>query len=340
MKTTLLICVLLFGSCYSYPKSIPKPVVRELEMMFGEEFDINVVGRIKNPFFDAYKDVEFELYTQKNPEKHQRVIIDNFDSLKASNFNPQHPTRLIIHGAKTNGSSESIQYPKAGYMKKGEFNVFGVNWSKGAKKNMFLLYEFHMRAVGKIVGKFIEFLIHKGGASMDDMGVIGHSAGAITVSFVGKALNGTLPVLISLDPPKMFTYFLFKKHLPEKTDAKYVEVLHTSAGEGSPQDRNALGHADFYPNGGRFQPVCNTHESTEAQNHCNHMIAIDYFAESIHSLPGFWSKKCTNFENITKEGCIFEDGHKKMGGEPIDITEGIYFLTTNSEPPFAKGWIE
>uniref|UniRef100_A0A336MMA5 CSON003612 protein n=1 Tax=Culicoides sonorensis TaxID=179676 RepID=A0A336MMA5_CULSO len=223
--------------------------------MYGRKISIAELSTVENYKYEAYNDIEFELYTQKNPEVHQRVLIDDPSSLHNSNFNPLHPTRILIHGCCTNGSSESIQYPRAGYMKKGEFNVFGVNWSKGAEIfPNFLTYGRRMRSTGEVVAQFIDFLIRDGNASMQDMGVIGHSAGAIVVSFVGTATNSTLAVQIK----------------------------------------------------------------------------------------GFWAKRCKNFEGISNGKCDPEGSvtvYKKMGGEPVDTTEGMFYLKTADKYPFAQGWI-
>lgn len=321
--------------------TMPKEVLHELEMMYGGKFPSQALyaDGFLPPKFDAYRDVEFELYTQKNKEVHQRVLIDNQESLAASNFNPLHPTRLIIHGCCTNGTSESIQYPRAGYMNHGEFNVFGVNWAKGADFFPITGYEKRMKDVGRTVAKFIDFLIQEGGAKMKDMGVIGHSAGAVVVSFVGVATNGTLPVQISLDPPQSLSYYLYGTYFPNKTDAKYVEVMHTAATEENMFIHLPLGHADFYPNGGAFQPYCEDMEEGGEKDHCNHMVAIAYFAESVQTEKGFWSKRCGNFEGVQEGRCDSDGVYKRMGGEPIDTTEGVYFLKTEKDYPFAQGWV-
>lgn len=52
-----------------------------------------------------------------------------------------------------------------------------------------------------------------------------------------------------------FEYAKFQEKGLDKTDALFVDVIHTSGG--STGCFNALGHADFYPNGGSPpQPGC------------------------------------------------------------------------------------
>lgn len=45
----------------------------------------------------------------------------------------------------------------------------------------------------------------------------------------------------------------------DTTDADFVDVIHTNSGpftEGHLSMIEAVGHIDFYPNGGQFQPGC------------------------------------------------------------------------------------
>ena len=44
----------------------------------------------------------------------------------------------------------------------------------------------------------------------------------------------------------------------DKTDAKFVDITHTHAGQGLPSlgHANPIGDVDFYPNGGETQPGC------------------------------------------------------------------------------------
>lgn len=62
---------------------------------------------------------------------------------------------------------------------------------------------------------------------------------------------------IGLDPAGPgFEFAKLRKKGLKKTDAVFVDVIHTAAG--SAGCVNALGHADFYPNGGSSpQPGCN-----------------------------------------------------------------------------------
>lgn len=50
------------------------------------------------PFFDVAQDVRFELYTLKNPTVPQILTLNNYTTVKHSNFNWWHQTRILVHG--------------------------------------------------------------------------------------------------------------------------------------------------------------------------------------------------------------------------------------------------
>ncbi len=80
------------------------------------------------------------------------------------------------------------------------------------------------------------------------------SLGFVKFKCLSKAQN----VFQGLDP----AYPLFEEasadEILDKTDAKFVDIVHTNAGkleEGRKGFPFSLGHADFWPNGGSIQPV-------------------------------------------------------------------------------------
>ena len=57
-----------------------------------------------------------------------------------------------------------------------------------------------------------------------------------------------------LDPAGPYFTTTDKEVHLDKTDAKYVDIVHTNTGYiGTP---GVVGHTDFFPNGGSIQPGC------------------------------------------------------------------------------------
>lgn len=98
----------------------------------------------------------------------------------------------------------------------------------------------------------------------------------------------------------------------------------------------AIGHSDFYPNGGSIQSGC----LSDLTGSCSHSRSWQFFAESINSNVGFYGKPCTSFLSYVFGRCENKP-ILKMGGSKIDQAgAGDYYLSTSAVAPFAKGrWI-
>lgn len=91
-----------------------------------------------------------------------------------------------------------------------------------------------------------------------------------------------------------------------------------------------IGQADFYPNFGRYQPGCLVDVLF-----CPHLRVIYNFAESLNN-NRYSARKCFNFDGIIIGICLSVGSGYKMGGEPSNSNlKGIFYLPTNSVPPFA-----
>lgn len=116
------------------------------------------------------------------------------------------------------------------------------------------------------------------------------------------------------------------------TDAAFVEVIHTNAGELGYNGN--LGVADFWPNGGTKQPGC----GIDIFGSCSHGRSYVYFAESIASnSTKFVSQSCVNYISYLFGLCSFNKS-SYMDGSTLDTTaHGDYYLRTNAEYPYAQG---
>lgn len=67
------------------------------------EMDIESEKEETEPYFDVKTDVFFELYTRSNPVEPYLLNIFDVDSLIDSPFNSSHPTRINVHGWRSDG---------------------------------------------------------------------------------------------------------------------------------------------------------------------------------------------------------------------------------------------
>lgn len=117
----------------------------------------------------------------------------------------------------------------------------------------------------------------------------------------------------------------------DPSDAEFVDVIHTCSGLlGHNQN---LGHADFYPNGGKAaQPGCDF--TSDFVGGCSHGRSYRYFAESIQTKNGFLSFECDSWEDYEAKRC--EGDPVPMGESTPDEARGTYFLETSAGPRFAR----
>lgn len=175
----------------------------------------------------------------------QPIKLNNASTLK--NFDVQLNTKLIIHGWNAFRNDAAIVYPVKAFLQHDQdYNLITVDWRRGAIDINYFAAKDRVESTGKTVAKFINFLAADGGADFNNIHIVGFSLGAHVAGFCGKTLNGSLGAIYGLEPAQ--PGFSFKDDVKRLafTDAKYVEVVHTS----KLSFRNPLGHVDFYANGG------------------------------------------------------------------------------------------
>lgn len=79
--------------------------------------------------FDANEDIYFELYTYENPDNYQ--VIRNTLNVRSTTFNSLRPTRIFVHGFRSDRSVIK-QYAKA-FLKAEDVNFIAMNWIDGAE---------------------------------------------------------------------------------------------------------------------------------------------------------------------------------------------------------------
>jgi len=282
------------------------------------------------PMFDAFRDTRFLVFTRFNPTIGQEVRLGDLNTIRNSNFSPERPTRILIHGWQSNINDDVNILPTAAYLRNYDVNVIVIDWSIGANTINYLASRNQVNNVGGVLAEFLDTLIIN--SLLPDysrVSCIGHHMGAHVCGAAGKRVQrGRINTIFGLDPAGR----LFDADVPTNRlavgDAAYVEIIHTDTeqfGIGYP-----LGDSDFYPNGGTNMPGCLTAI-------CDHGQGVHYFVESLNS-ERLWGRRCTDFAQMRDDQCL-EPGHY-MGGEPSNFRfnlSGIFRMPTNSASPFGIG---
>ncbi|KPI98345.1 Pancreatic lipase-related protein 2 [Papilio xuthus] len=260
------------------------------------------------------------LYTRSNPSSAQLLQINNIDSILSSNFNPNAPTVVVAHGWFSNQNTNLNPVIRDAYLESSEVNVIILDWSRIAMGS-YLNAIANIPNVGKALGQFLKFLSETTGASLESMHLVGFSLGSHVVGNAGRELEGKVGRVTGLDPVSPIWHN--NRNRLDKSDGIYVEIIHTN-GRGSGTNL-ALGHADFYPNGGNSQPGCFT-------SICNHNRSWELFAATVkyNHLVG---KECSSEDEVVSNKCGGKS-YNMGNGDVSKSGSGLYRLSTTGSYPY------
>ncbi|XP_055386257.1 phospholipase A1-like [Condylostylus longicornis] len=276
--------------------------------------------------------VVFFLFTSKNQEIGEIIQINNTYNLKVSNFNPNYPTRIIIHGWRNRHNSAVNRFIREAYLKVGKYNIIVVDWSSAADTYNYISARYSVEYVGNYVAEFIDFLQRENHLFLYTLIVIGHSLGAHVAGYAGQTIKtGKIPIIYGLDPAyPLFSLDNIDERLSDD-DAEYVETIQTNAGILG--FKIPIGITTFYPNWGLYQDGC----GYDWNGQCSHQRAYKYFAESILK-NNFIAIGCETYDEFLKKNCSKPTKLTKMASlENYSKTKGIFYLGTNEHFPYGRG---
>lgn len=110
-----------------------------------------------------------------------------------------------------------------------------------------------------------------------------------------------------------------------------VEVVHTTAHVGMTE---AVGHIDFFVNGGDYQPGCKSSNLT-----CSHLRGFKYWIEALNNQKSFVGLRCSNYKEFLHYKCNRSlKAYVADDYESIDqVNQGKYYLRTRDHLPYGLG---
>lgn len=213
------------------------------------------------------------MHTHRSTPSFVRVYIG--DRRIRHKLNLDEPIVVIIHGwfdsydrTWINGTTRMMQ-------KVMKVNVCTLDWERLSSVEYSVAAN-NTRIVAKELTQFLQFLHVNGNVHFDNVTLVGHSFGGQIAGYAGASLGGRIGRIFGLDPAGWsFTKpsIVEPLHRLDKTDAKYVQCIHTNGnliGLGSHFD---CGHQDFYPNNGVApQPGCVNPREEGGPTLCKHMF--------------------------------------------------------------------
>lgn len=163
---------------------------------------------------------------------------------------------MLIHGwmaAEGIGGIRAIR--EAYFQERRNINLITVDWEDMAGNYYYFESARRTMDVGKSVAELLDFMHSNMSLSLDRVHLVGHSLGAHTAGYAGANVkSGRIRRITGLDPAGPSFYLKGPENRLDPTDAEFVDVIHTAVG--SAGHYKNLGHIDFYPNGGIYQPGC------------------------------------------------------------------------------------
>ncbi|XP_047103185.1 pancreatic lipase-related protein 2-like isoform X1 [Schistocerca piceifrons] len=304
-------------------------------------------------------DTKFWLFTRANTTA-QEVIDYGNGSLQSTNFNHSKPLKVLIHGYKGSGRDKGALTGVAALIKKVDANILVVDWQRGAAGPSYATAVANTELVGRQLALLLLHMIQSG-IQPSQIHVIGFSLGAHVAACASNILrshNILLGRITGLDPasPIYKSSLLLQSYRKLDTnDAAYVDIIHTDGSrtwaEGFGLLR-PLGHADFYPNGGRTQPGCTEGYAAVVVSHlegtvnsstvCSHVRAWSLFLETLNepnSECQFIAYPCSEGEGLPcfppKEACKDPSSCAIMGWRAQESqARGALYLVTRDRHPF------
>ncbi|XP_058120411.1 phospholipase A1-like [Anopheles ziemanni] len=322
------------------------------------------------------KTIAFYIFSSEHP-KDGPILLDPIDPHVPAHISLNRTNKLIVHGYGGSIDFNATKMIRKAYLRKPETNVFIVDWGKLARLPCYPTAAFNTKQAGECTATFLIGLqANHPEFSTRDLHAIGFSLGAHVLSFTSNALEKSIGFkfrrITGLDPALPFFATARAHWKLDQGDADFVDVIHTNAGVYGKIE--TCGHVDFYMNGGQNQPGCENHPN---QPLCSHKMSAAFFAESINSKQGFWATRCSSYfsyffgfckyrveqQQQSQQSLLAEESGSRQEEEPSNAVafgenlnnehdsnrilmgeycsntvEGVYFVQTNREPPFAMGF--
>ncbi|XP_063851633.1 pancreatic triacylglycerol lipase-like isoform X1 [Scylla paramamosain] len=312
------------------------------------------------------------LHTPARPHCHV-LDAENSSTFTSSSFHQSSSSLILLtHGYLESTQLRWVQEMVGALLSTGEgVGVITVDWSKAAPPT-YAQAVANIRLVGVMVGHVVSRLVDMG-VSEKAIHLIGHSLGAHLMAYAAAHFTVTRGLqvgrLTGLDPAGPYFASTAPEVRLDPSDAAFVDVIHTDTPTRPWElDRlgaaEAMGHLDFYPNGGRQQAGCQGSAAAHIDREetvaggvlsyigCSHRRSFQFFTETItNKRCRFVGVECTSWEEYKTGACWGCEGrvcapmgypaHLPQPQENPVPGEGVQpyparriFLGTNPERPF------
>ncbi|XP_012282290.1 pancreatic triacylglycerol lipase [Orussus abietinus] len=315
-------------------------------------------------------DVKF-YFTSRNHRFRVEIMVGRQFGLEWVDFKIERRTVVITHGFLSHGNESWIRDLADAFIFWGDVNVIIVDWSTAADTWNYYKAVFYTKEAGeqtaRFLGQLMNATIEAQGPDSSNWGplhLVGHSLGAHVSGFAANAFSKQqdkwkIKRITGLDPAQPCFKTGNASMQLDRTDAPFVDIIHTNGralsnlGLGLPEP---IGHADFYPNGGKRQPGCGRIRSaifdnvrvprpTIQQAICSHGRSYVYLIESLITAAArnctFWARPWDltyrNAIQTISKPCTFKTCSEMGINAEKHPQRGTFFVLTDKSPPFCVG---
>lgn len=254
-------------------------------------------------FFQDHKlEVQFLLYTPRNPTCAQAIHIDPAGSIESSMFNASLDTKIIIHGFRVLGTKPSwTENLVEALLYAGEANVVVIDWVTGSTAKYHQAVENVPKLtvlLVELVNRFLEL-----GSTLESLHLIGVSLGAHVAGYIGSHFGGRIGWITGLDPAAYKYTNTHPEGRLDPGDALFVDAVHTDTDNFG--IRIPVGHIDYFINGGRDQPGC-PHITSNPYKYfiCDHMRSVAVYINAVRGRCSFIGFPCSTYKEFQEGLCV------------------------------------
>ncbi|NP_001075501.1 hepatic triacylglycerol lipase precursor [Oryctolagus cuniculus] len=302
-------------------------------------------------------ETRFLLFKDK-ANKGCQIRLHHADTLQECGFNSSLPLVMIVHGWSVDGLLESWIWQMVAALKSQParpVNVGLVDWISLAHSHYAVAVR-NARLVGQEVAALLQWLEESAPFSRSNVHLIGYSLGAHVAGFAGSYISGKHKIgrITGLDAAGPLFEGTSASDRLSPDDATFVDAIHTFTREHmglSVGIKQPVGHYDFYPNGGSFQPGCHflelyKHIAQHGLNalsqtiKCAHERSVHLFIDSLlHPSMQSTAYQCSDMDSFSQGLCLgCTKGRCNTLGyhirqEPLSKGKRL-FLVTQAQSPF------
>ncbi|OQV16971.1 putative Pancreatic lipase-related protein 2 [Hypsibius exemplaris] len=347
------------GAAAAAPAPFSKTRWIEKEMVcYGELGCFSRVGNFSNlgklPEMPEYVKTAFLLFTAAEQLVPEYLNYSDPSSIRSSKFRAGQPTVIVIHGFQESSKAGWIsQFQATIFMKFPLANFIVTDWQIGARRPDYWRAAANTQLTAAQIAKLLSVINNVTGTSMEQVHLIGFSLGGQVAGLTSRKLVefGLCRVgrITALDPAGPIFEGAHPDGRLDKGDGDFVQAIHGNGAsllQGAFGMVERVGHRDFYPNGGQFQPGCpeglwdsitgsiaNIGEASTTVS-CNHFRATAYVLEAQNSTCRFPSFPCASYAKFLTGECFANKPTVlDIFAQPVSCNESLYSLT-NADPNY------